>query len=91
MAQQKKANPTVQHLGMDVKTTSAKKIIKLLEAQKNTVLIESMGQYREDPSCTMVFIDTYWSEEQLDAWLYKTKGIDYIGTFVRRPDQRIAA
>ena len=90
MARHTKASTTVQRLGIDVATSSAKHLVKRLEAQKNTVTVGLGGAYREDQSISQVLLDSHWTESQLDDWLYKTKGVDYIGTFTRPAEGAVA-
>lgn len=75
-------------LGFDVSTHAAKEVIGRLRKLKTTERVENMGQYHQDRSWTMVWIDTSWTEEELNDWLYKTKftdSVDY-GTFKREKD-----
>jgi hypothetical protein len=84
MARHNMANPTVQRLGIDVETRHAKRLVKRLEAQKNTVMVGLGGAYHQDLNISQVLLDTHWTESQLDGWLYKTTGIEYMGTFTRQ-------
>ena len=73
----------VYELGIDVETKHKRKLITRLRSLKTTVMVEDGGEYREDRHISQVHIDTTWNESQLDDWLYRTKGIEYIGTFMR--------
>jgi hypothetical protein len=69
-------------LFIDVPTKAAGNIIYAkLKRLKTTVSITRPANYvygTIQPECKMI-LETSWTEEELDAWLYKTKGIDYIG------------
>lgn len=82
---------TVTHFGIDVETRCAKLLAARLGCQRNTIDVSLGGIYREDPAYQQVFLTTHWTEEQLDAWLCKTKGIDYQGTWVCDPDNPTVA
>lgn len=71
-------------LGIDAPTKSVSKLVNTLKRLKTTQTVVDGGAYREDPRISQVLIDTTWTEAQLEDWLYRTKGIDYIGTFTRR-------
>ena len=73
----------MNHLGIDVRTTDKKRLITRLKGLVSTVSVQDGGQYREDLSYSQVHITTNKTMRQLDDWLYKTKGIDYVGTFER--------
>jgi hypothetical protein len=73
----------VNYLGIDAPTGATKNIIRILKKLRTTVAVENAGAYREDRNISQIWIDTTWTEQKLDAWLYNTKGIDYVGTFVR--------
>ena len=64
---------------IDVPTYAARVTLSRLLHLKTTYLAESKGKYREDPGVTQLYIKTKWTEDQLDHWLYKSKGVDYIG------------
>lgn len=72
-------------LGIDAPTKGVKALIRRLKRLKTTECVVDGGAYREDMSDGQVLIDTSWTEKELEDWLYRTKGIDYIGVFVRSP------
>jgi hypothetical protein len=69
-------------LGIDVPTKGKKETIRRLRRLKTTIEVSDGGVYWEDRYYSQIHIDTTWTEEQLDDWLYRTKGIEYVGTFV---------
>lgn len=73
----------MNNLGIDVKTKDKAHLIRRLRALKTTDTVEDGGMYHEDRSYSQVWLTTEWSEKELDDWLYRTKGINYIGTFER--------
>ena len=73
-------------LGIDVPTKGVKQLIRRLKALKTTEFVVDGGAYREDRSISQVLLDTSWTEKELEDWLYRTKGVDYIGVFVRRAE-----
>lgn len=50
-----------------------------LKRLRTTKMIYPPEPYYQDTSLAQIKIETSWTEEQLEKWLYKTKGIDYIG------------
>jgi hypothetical protein len=70
-------------LGIDVQTRDIKVVMRRLGRLKSTESIASGGAYREDQSYSQVHVDTSMSEDELDHWLWKTKGVDYVGVFDR--------
>ena len=71
-------------LGIDVETEDAKKLITRLSTLKTTIKVNGPFIYSYDENYSQVWIDTEWTEAQLDDWLYKTKhGCEYVGTFER--------
>lgn len=72
-------------LGIDAPTKGVKALIRRLRQLKTTDFVTDGGAYREDMSISQVLIDTIWTEKELEDWLYRSKGVDYIGVFVRSP------
>ncbi len=70
-------------LGIDVLTKDKANLIHRLAALKTTESVCDGGMYHEDRSYSQVHLETTWDEDQLDLWLYKTKGIEYVGVFSR--------
>lgn len=71
-------------LGIDVETKDAKKLMARLSRLKATVEVDGPFMYNYERNYSQIWIDTEWSEAQLDDWLYKTKhGCEYAGTFER--------
>lgn len=87
MAVQIPAKALTYRLGIDVETHSASALVRRLAQLKTTFNIIKAGAYREAPGYTQVWVDTRMTEEQLEEWLYKAKGIDYVGVWQRREDQ----
>lgn len=75
--------PAIFSLGIDVRTAHVCKLVSRLKRLKSTASAEHGGVYREDLSYSQVHIDTTMTEDELDAWLYAGKGIDYVGVFTR--------
>ena len=71
-------------LGIDAPTKGVKQLVRRLKQLKTTDFATDGGAYREDMSISQVLLDSSWSEKELEDWLYRTKGVDYIGVFVRR-------
>jgi hypothetical protein len=69
----------VQAFFIDVESHEANATQRRLGLMKDTVTVESDGKYREDHDYTRLYLETFWTEEQLDTWLYKTKGVGYVG------------
>lgn len=72
---------TLNTIGIDTETSSKLTLMRRLKRLKTTVRVGDGGEYAQDRSYSQVVVQTTWTEEELDAWLYKTKGIDYVGTF----------
>ena len=70
-------------LGIDAPTKGVPKLVRLLKKLKTTDFVIDGGAYREDTSLSQVLIDTDWTEKELEDWLYRSKGVSYIGTFER--------
>lgn len=74
----------INALGIDVRTEDKHMLIARLQGLVSTVRLEDGGLYREDPNYSQVWVWTHKDIEALDDWLYKTKGIEYVGTFERK-------
>lgn len=74
-------------LGIDVRTKDKARLMARLRGLVSTVSVQDGGTYHEDPSYSQVWLDTSKTEGELDAWLYGTKGIEYVGTFERKSDE----
>jgi hypothetical protein len=73
-------------LGIDVYTKDKKYIMRRLARLRATMYVCDGGMYMEDRNYSQIHLDTAWTEAELDAWLYRQKGIDYVGTFERKED-----
>lgn len=75
----------MNHFGIDVYTKDKAKLMTRLKGLVSTVTVTVAdgGEYRADRSYSQVWLTTNKTEAQLDAWLYKTKGIEYVGIFKR--------
>lgn len=60
----------MNYLGIDVESRGAGLLISKLRRLKTTHNIRNMGRYTNDPSWTMLYIDTEMTEDEMDAWLY---------------------
>jgi len=87
MAVQILATAPTYRLGIDVETCCASALVRRLAQLKTTFNISNAGAYREDPGYTQVWVDTRMTEDELEDWLYRAKGIDYVGVWQRREDQ----
>ena len=76
-------------LGIDVLTKGKKETIRRLRRLKTTIEVSDGGVYWEDRNYSQIHIDTTWTEEQLNDWLYRMKGIEYVGTFVMEQIQGV--
>lgn len=64
---------------IDTYTKSHKVLLRRLGSLKATVRVMDDGVYRECPDNSRIYLESSWSEEELDGWLYRTNGIDYVG------------
>lgn len=64
---------------IDVQTCDAKATFRRLEKLKSTVFIRDNGAYCHCNECSQIYIETLLTEEELDHWLWATKGVNYIG------------
>lgn len=69
--------------GIDVPTKGKGKTISRLRKLKTTRDVCDGGEYHQDRNYSQIHIDTTWTEDQLDDWLYHVKDVDYVGTFDR--------
>lgn len=58
-------------------------LVRRLWKLKRTFYIEGPFSYNQDEYHAQVWVDTTMTEEALENWLWKTKGIAYLGVFVR--------
>ena len=56
-----------------------KKLIRRLSALKSVIDCQDGGMYHEDKEYSQVWLTTTMSLKDIDNWLYKTIGIDYVG------------
>lgn len=75
-------NPTREFI-IDCTTADKAKLVRRLAALKSTVEARDGGEYREDRTLSQVHVTSSKTEEELDDWLYSTKGIDYLGVVER--------
>ena len=71
----------MKFIGLDCYTKGHKEIMRRLLRLKATITVAFGGEYNEDRHYCQVHIATEWTETELDDWLYRQKGIDYVGTF----------
>ena len=64
---------------IDVETIDKNHIIRRLDRLKTTISVEDNGEYHQDRSYSQIKIDTTWTEEKLEDWLYQGN-FDYVGT-----------
>ena len=67
--------------GIDTPTKAAKYLIGRLKQLKTTLDVKHGGAYHSALEYSQVIICTSWSAHELDEWLYRTKGIFYVGVF----------
>jgi len=80
-----KTENTTNELGIDVETKDRRALINRLKRLNTTVAVYDGGKYHQDHNYSQVHLDTVWTEEQLDNWLYKIKTpFGYVGTFTRK-------
>jgi hypothetical protein len=72
----------VNKFGIDVETASQSTLMRRLKALRSSVTVTDGGHYMMCPGYSQVIVETTKTETELDDWLYKTKGIEYIGIFV---------
>lgn len=72
----------MNHLGIDVRTKDAQRLMRRLGRLKSTSYTEFCGVYHADPNYAIVSVTTSMTESELDDWLWRTKhGCDYVGCF----------
>lgn len=64
---------------IDMETPAVNATMRRLGRLKDTIRLESDGMYREDNHYTRLYIETFWSEDKLEAWLDKTSVVEYSG------------
>ncbi len=64
---------------IDAPTSSGKVIKRRLGNLKTTLTLDYRGPYTQAPEACQIYVETTWTEDELDLWLWKSKGIDYIG------------
>jgi hypothetical protein len=69
----------MSNLLIDCYTRSARTIVGKLRRLKTTKACNFNGVYREDKSLCQVIVNTSKTESELEAWLHKLKGVDYVG------------
>lgn len=74
----------MNHFGIDVYTKDKAKLIARLKRLVSTITATDGGVYRDYKSFSQVHLTTNKTEAQLDAWLDKTKDIEYVGIFERK-------
>lgn len=72
---------TINTFGIDVETQDKKHLIRRLGRIKATKDVTDGGVYSMDKSYSQVHVTTEWDMDKLEDWLYKTKGVNYVGTF----------
>lgn len=70
-------------LGIDVLTDDQSKLIVELAEQPEVLSIRDGGVYKEDANYSQVHVETTWSQEGLEDWLFENSNAEYIGTFQR--------
>lgn len=69
-------------LGIDCYTKGKARLMRRLNSLVSTHSVTDGGAYREDLNLSQIHLETAWTEEELDKWLYQTPGLDYIGTWI---------
>ena len=65
---------------IDHETRNVNQTIMALGDLKTTKACLFYGQYHEDESYCRIYVETTWSESELDTWLWSTKAVgDYVG------------
>lgn len=70
-------------IGIDVATSHSKNLIRRLGRLKSTISVSFGGEYYTDKFFCQVHVETNMTESEMDDWLWRTKGIEYVGTFSR--------
>jgi hypothetical protein len=71
----------MRKLGIDVSTDDQSLLIVELSEQPEVYSVRDGGVYREDVTYSQVIIETSWTEDELDDWLYTSTSADYVGVF----------
>ena len=71
---------------IDCQTAGKKNLMRRLNALKSIKSATDGGAYRQDLTLSQVHVTTTWTEEELESWLYTTKGIDYLGVVEREEE-----
>jgi len=71
----------MRKLGIDVSTDDQSLLIVELSEQPEVYSVRDGGVYREDVTYSQVIVETSWTEDELDDWLYKSTSADYVGVF----------
>lgn len=72
-------NEQLNNFIIDTYTKGHGVLVSKLKRLKTTEEVSFNGAYHQDKNLCQIKITTSWIEDQLESWLYKTKGIDYIG------------
>ena len=64
---------------IDVWVADRKPLMRRLEKLKTTTFLGDCGAYAFDQQYSMLALETTWTEQQLDKWLWSSKGIGYEG------------
>lgn len=64
---------------IDTHTKTKGNLIARLKRLNSTLKVQDGGAYREDASYSQVRLSTTKTEVEVDNWLWRTKGIDYVG------------
>ena len=69
-----------QSFYIDIESSSLAVALRILRGLKTTNLIENDGAYHQALMYTRLYLETTWSEEEVEDWLYNTNyGIEYVG------------
>lgn len=71
-------------LDIDVPSYAVRMVISRLRRLKSTIAVKDTGEYTQCSGTNRVFVDTLLTEDQLEDWLYRSKGVDYEGTRTRK-------
>jgi len=72
---------TIRSIGIDVRTTHTRSLVRKLRRLASTHSAEPAGTYRQDPAWQQVHLTTTMTLEDLDDWLWKRSSVEYAGTF----------
>lgn len=71
--------PIVYGLAIDVRSKDARKLYNRVKALTSTIDIEEPAPYHADTSYSQVVFTTTKTESEIDAWLYKSVNLEWIG------------